>query len=146
MCFRVLFPKKWKGQDLKSYVFPYLAQASYFTLFFQIPFLLFLIIVLVSQSPKTKHIFCLTADLKVIAFHDQTSSASHLIEMLMPGHFHISRNALHFQLNITNFCKFLLVSLFNLKKKISENPQFRFSLLEIFLSKLDFCLTKVALP
>lgn len=40
----------------------------------------FLIMVLVSRPPRTKHVFSLTTDFKVTASCDQISSASHLIE------------------------------------------------------------------
>lgn len=101
--------------------------------------------VLVSGLPKIKHKFSLTTDFKVTASHDQISSASHLIGNADACAFSHLQKRFIFS-NSTNKFLRILVSLLALKNiYISENPQFRFSLLEIFPFKLDFCLTQVAL-
>lgn len=142
-CFRVLFPKKWKGQNLKSYVLPYLAQAAYFTLFFsRFHFFFFsLIMVLVSRPPKTKHVFGLTTAFKVTASHDQISSASHLIKNADACAFSHLQKCYRFSKSTnTNFwersCPYLALK----EKPIWESTVLGSVCWEIFPFKLDFCL------
>lgn len=132
-CFRVLFPKKWKAQSLKSYVLPYLAQAAYFTLFSSR--LLFFSdngFSFTAPQNKTKHMFSLTTDFKVTTSRDHISSASHLIENADAWAFsHLQKCFTFSNSIITNFWERSCPYLTFLNNKKPENPQFRFSLLEI---------------